>query len=224
MDRRTAIKWMLAALGGLQSAGLQAAGLPGAGVGSATISAGSVAGAASAADDAVSIGEPTGYGKDPDLLRSYQPGELWPLVMSPQQRSACRVLADFILPAEGAAPSASALGVHDFLNEWVSAPYEPCRADADIILGGLDALAASAQSEYGQALTALSGDRLGQLCRSMAEPGAHADFFARFRKLVTIGYFTTAPGMEALGYVGNRPLASFEGPPVEALRKAGVKV
>jgi len=128
--------------------------------------------------------------------------------------------------------------VHDFIDEWVSAPYEPCRKDSVIILAGLDRLSEDAQTRFGEALSELSGDRVEPLCRALADMGevlgpdvkqdtehtTTTGFFSRFRKLVTIGYFTTPVGMQDLGYVGNRPLISYDGPPAEALRKAGVKL
>ena len=41
------------------------------------------------------------------------------------------------------------------------------------------------------------------------------------RNLVAAGFFTTPAGMKDLGYVGNVPLARFEGPPPELVRKVG---
>ena len=49
-----------------------------------------------------------------------------------------------------------------------------------------------------------------------------ATFFKRFRDLTAGGYFTTPEGSKALGYVGNMPSATFEGPPVEALKHVGL--
>ena len=49
-----------------------------------------------------------------------------------------------------------------------------------------------------------------------------AKFFNYFPNLASGGFYTTPEGMKDLKYVGNVPLASFEGPPPEALRKAGL--
>ncbi|HEY5759481.1 MAG TPA: gluconate 2-dehydrogenase subunit 3 family protein, partial [Steroidobacter sp.] len=98
VDRRTALKWVLAASAALQ--------LP--------------AGAALAQDTAKSV---TGYGKDPNLLKIHQIGELWPLTLNEQQRATATMLSDLIIPADDESPSASKLGVIDFIDEWISAPY-----------------------------------------------------------------------------------------------------
>ena len=49
-----------------------------------------------------------------------------------------------------------------------------------------------------------------------------AAFFKRFRDLTAGGYYTTPEGMKAIGYVGNVPSGSFEGPPIEALKHVGL--
>ncbi|HET7062787.1 MAG TPA: gluconate 2-dehydrogenase subunit 3 family protein, partial [Rudaea sp.] len=47
-------------------------------------------------------------------------------------------------------------------------------------------------------------------------------FFARYRDLTAGGFYTTPAGRKDLQYVGNMPLERFDGPPLEALRKAGL--
>ena len=63
-----------------------------------------------------------GYGPDPDLLKDYKPGDLWPLTFTDTQRATAAALCDVIIPADAKSPSASSLGVHDFIDEWISAP------------------------------------------------------------------------------------------------------
>ncbi|MCB1685334.1 MAG: gluconate 2-dehydrogenase subunit 3 family protein [Pseudomonadales bacterium] len=222
MDRRSAVKWMLVAFGSLHGApGALAGGSVAERTNPATVAP------AAAIESAATL---QGYGKDPDLLRSYVPGELWPLTFTRTQRAGARWLAEQILPAAGSAPGAGTLGVHDFIDEWVSAPYDPCRADRAVVLEGLDWLDTASRARHGhpvEELPADSGRAVMELLadsRRAALDGAPAGFFGRYRKLVAIGYFTTPPGMQDLGYVGNRPTDSFEGPPDAALRKAGVKV
>lgn len=214
MDRRSAVKWMLVAFGSLHGA-------PAASANPAPVAPGP------GADSATAI---QGYGKDPDLLRVYQPGELWPLTFTRAQRGSARWLADQILPAAGSAPAAGTLSVHDFIDEWVSAPYAPCRADRGVILEGLDWLDSHSRAVHARPVGELpreSGQALMDLLADSGQgvvSGAPEGFFGRFRKLVAIGYFTTPVGMQDLGYVGNRPTDSFDGPPEAALRGAGVKV
>jgi hypothetical protein len=110
MDRRTPLKWVLAAstAGPLLRPG---------GVGAFSASK-------------------LGYGSDPDLSLNYHAGELWPLTLTPAQRRLAATLSDLIIPADDRSPSASAAGVVDFIDEWVSAPYPDCLRDRGIVLGG----------------------------------------------------------------------------------------
>jgi hypothetical protein len=49
-----------------------------------------------------------------------------------------------------------------------------------------------------------------------------AQFFARFRDLTAGGFYTTPEGMKDVGYVGNVPLATFDGPPKDLIEKLGL--
>lgn len=116
MDRRTTIKWMLAA----------SASMP--------ILKHAEVYAAQSAKATPAVAKP--YGTDPNLTRVYKPGDLWPLTFTPEQRVTATALCDLIIPADATSPSASAVGVIDFMDEWVSAPYEAQRADRTIVLEG----------------------------------------------------------------------------------------
>src|SRR5579863_171462 len=110
MDRREAIKWMLAASATL--AVFDPRRLP----------AGS---------------SMSGYGTDPNLMEVYKPGELWPLTFTKEQHRTVAALCDVILPADHKSPSASQLKVPDFIDEWISAPYPKQQEDKPRILQGL---------------------------------------------------------------------------------------
>ena len=111
MDRRTSIKWMLAA----------SAAMPlmrqGAFAQSTTVLA------QPKTKDPGSVHYENGYGTDPDLIKSYRPGDVWPLTFTAAQRRTAAVLCDLIIPEDAVSPSASSVGVVDFLDEWVSSPY-----------------------------------------------------------------------------------------------------
>src|SRR6185312_8841237 len=91
--------------------------------------------------------EPTmrGYGPDPDLIKAYGKGAFWPLTLNAQQRQLATALSDLIIPADEHSPSASAVGVVDFLDEWISAPYPQQREDRETVLKGFAWLDAEAQ-------------------------------------------------------------------------------
>jgi hypothetical protein len=207
MDRRAAIKWMLsaaAALGLGDASALSA--LPGARPPSGR-----------------------GYGPDPDLTRDYKPGDLWPLTLTAAQRRTAQALCDVIAPADDRSPRASSLGVHDFIDEWISSPYPGQADDRRIILDGLAWIEAEARGVGGADFSDLAAAQQAQICDAICDPegadSAHrpwVPFFKRYRDLTIGAYYTTPEGMRDLGYVGNVPLGRYEGPPPEVLRQLGL--
>ncbi|HEY4989347.1 MAG TPA: gluconate 2-dehydrogenase subunit 3 family protein [Opitutaceae bacterium] len=209
MDRRLAIKWMLAAGAGAMLSGPLSFGAPGEGPPMAP-------GA-------------KGYGTDPNLVKPYKLGDYWPLTFTDAQRRTAAALCDVILPAEGDVPAASGVAVQDFIDEWVSAPYPGNVADRKVILDGMAWMEAESVTRFGKAFTEASDAERLALCEAMApeaEKGspleAPSRFFKRFRNLTSAGFFTTPIGMKDLGYVGNIPLATFDGPPADLVAKLGL--
>jgi len=205
MDRRVAIKWMLTVVGSVAL----------------------LDGDAFAQAPASSRG--AGYGVDPDLLKSYRPGELWPLALNAAQRRSAAVLCDVIIPAEGDAPSASALHVHDFINEWISAPYPAHQRDRMSIVDGLTWMDEESTRRFGKPFHLVTPSQRHAICDDICyEPKAKpelrsaAAFFRRYRDLTAGGFYTTPVGMKDLGYVGNVALPAFAGPPDEVKAKLGV--
>ena len=152
-----------------------------------------------------------GYGTDPKLVKP-EPAP-WPRLMTAEQLQVAAVLSDFILPASAGAPSASSLGVPDFLNEWFSAPYPDQVKDKAILLDGLEALRLRAQTRHSADFLALSADqRLGMLKSLTVAKGDERTFFRRFRSLVVGAYYTTEVGFRDIGYIGNVARARDPGP------------
>jgi hypothetical protein len=165
-----------------------------------------------------------GYGQDPKLLETYKPGDLWPLTFTKDQRRSASVLCDVIIPADEKSPSASQLGVHDFIDEWISAPYPRQQEDRKIIVDGLSWLNGESKKRFKKAFVDLSDDEWRQICDEIcfevkAKPAMKkpAQFFARFRDLTAGGFYTTPEGMKDIQYLGNVPLTKFDGPPPEVL-------
>lgn len=160
---------------------------------------------------------------DPDLLAPIVP---WDLVLGEEELAALASLCDVILPADEHSPSASALGAHDFINEWVSAPYDGNERDLVLVRGGLVWLNSESGRRFGSRFSGLTDPQQMEICDEIcyaprAAPGleAAARFFDRVRDLTSTAFWTTEEGMADLGFVGNRPLASFEGPPLEVLQR-----
>jgi hypothetical protein len=211
MDRRTTIKWMFAA----------AAAAP-------SLKDVSFA----AAPDALArdvAADQAGYGTDPALLKEWKPGGPWPLTLSADARKTAGALCDLIIPADDVSPAASAVGVVDFVDEWISAPYPNQRGDREIILPGLAWIEAESRQRFGKGFAAASDAERAKIADDICSPQRAASgfqeaakFFAKFRDLTAGGFYTTPIGMKDIGYTGNVPLVSFDGPPLEALKKAGV--
>jgi Gluconate 2-dehydrogenase subunit 3 len=213
MDRRTTIKWVLTAAGVMAGPGPVVYGLEAVG------------------PRATRAPVRRGYGSDPDLSKVYEPGELWSLTLTGPQRDTARVLCDLIIPADPSSPSASEVGVVDFIDEWISAPYVQQRRDRVVVLNGLAWLDAEAASRYGpsSSFAAISLEERTAICDDVclvakAKPRfvQEAKFFARYRDLTAGGFYTTPQGRQDLRYVGNVPLPHFDGPPPEVLKKVGL--
>lgn len=213
MDRRTSIKWVLTASVSVPFLRELAFG----------------AEPAASATTAQSTAAIVGYGSDPNLLKIYKPGELWPLTFTSMQRRSATVLSDLIIPADDTSPSASAVGVVDFIDEWISAPYIVQQRDHKIVLEGLAWLEHESERRFSKLFASLEPAQLRNLCddiccaaKAKPEFVEGAKFFARYRDLTAGGFYTTPEGRKDLNYVGNLPLASFEGPPLDVLKKAGL--
>ncbi len=201
VDRRTAIKWVLAASAAMQLPSM------------------SLAATAPAA---------TGYGKDPDLLKIYKADSLWPLTLNKPQRATAAVLCDLIIPADETSPAASTVGVVDFIDEWISAPYEASQGDRPVIIEGLAWLDAESQRRFKKDFVSSSDAQRAAICDQISAANAPAElskavaFFTRYRALTAGGFYTTPLGMKDLNYVGNVALTKFDGPPAEVLKKLGL--
>jgi len=170
-----------------------------------------------------------GYGTDPKLNRIYKPGEVWPLTLPPFMRQAAAALCDVIIPADEHSPGASAVGVVDFIDEWISAPYEAQRADRKTVLEGLGWLEIESKARFKKFFVDLSPAQKAAICDDIcylprAKPAYQeaAKFFATFRDLTAGGFYTTPAGSKDIRYVGNVALERFDGPPAEVLRKVGL--
>jgi hypothetical protein len=165
-----------------------------------------------------------GYGQDPRLLEPYKPGDLWPLTFTKEQRRTVVALCDVIIPADEKSPSAGQVNVHDFIDEWISAPYPKQQGDRKVILDGLAWLDGESKKRFKKAFADLNEDQKHQICDDIcfeqkAKPTLNkaARFFARFRDLTAGGFYTTPEGMKDIQYVGNVPLTKWDGPPPEVL-------
>jgi hypothetical protein len=172
---------------------------------------------------------PKGYGTDPNLVDIHQPGDLWPLTFTAAQRKTATTVADLILPKDNFGPAASAVGVVEMVDEWISAPYPAQQADRPVIIEGLAWIETESTKRFAKLFPELSNEQKRAICDDIcfhatakAEFKKPSAFFSRFRSLCAGAYYGTPEGWQAIGYVGNVPLQSFDGPPPEVLEKLGV--
>jgi Gluconate 2-dehydrogenase subunit 3 len=167
-----------------------------------------------------------GYGNDPNLNKPFVP---WPLLLDSNRLQTIAMIADLILPASESSPAPSTLGVQDFLNEWVSAPYEEQMHDRALILQGLAWIDAESERRVKtRFLSADHGTRAAILADIAADslasgdPRAASEFFLKLRFLIVAAYYTTPEGWADIGYVGNVPLASY--PPITVEERSRLDV
>lgn len=213
VDRRTTIKWLAATMVAANSGCASSARSVGEEIPPRPASP--LLGAAKATDGIT-------IGTDPDLMNPVVP---WSRTMTDAQLQTSARLCDLILPADDQSPAASAVGVHEFVDEWVSAPYATQRSDRELILPGLEWLEQQSRDYFDLSFTEVSEDQAAELLDRIAWPDrltpeleGQGEFFDRFRSVAVGAYYTTTTGMQDIGYIGNVPIAGeYPGPSEEAL-------
>ncbi|MCB1123571.1 MAG: gluconate 2-dehydrogenase subunit 3 family protein, partial [Verrucomicrobiae bacterium] len=126
-------------------------------------------------------------------------------------------------------PSATEVNVPDFIDEWISAPYEQQMGDRETIIEGLAWIDRESQRRYGKDFHALKESEQTAICDlicympdALPEYKDGARFFSKMRSLTLGGYYTTDVGMKDAGYVGNYAMQTFDGPPPEVLKHLGI--
>lgn len=165
---------------------------------------------------------------DPDFSNPAAP---WDKPLDEAELATLAVLVDLILPADDLSPAASAIGVHDFLNEWAGAPYPENRADCETLRGGLAWLNTHAFKLHGKGFTGLGAAQQTAILDSICDPAKSAPelatgtrFFTRLRTLAVGGYYSHSSTWKSLGYVGNVAIAGpYPGVPAEVIRILGLE-
>ena len=163
---------------------------------------------------------------DPDMLAPVVP---WEMVLTDDEMRLVAALADVIIPADDRSPAASAVGVPEYINEFVSAPAH--KEQLTRLRGGLAWLNRTARERFeATGFPALTLAQQHEICDAISfEPDVTAElkpqarFFDEFRDMVSTGFWTSEDGMRDLGYVGNVPIPSFDGPPPQVLERLGLQ-
>ncbi|MDH3424917.1 MAG: gluconate 2-dehydrogenase subunit 3 family protein, partial [Gemmatimonadota bacterium] len=139
---------------------------------------------------------------DPDLVAPTVP---WARTLAESELAALAALCDVILPSDERSPAASEVGAHEFIDEWVSAPYPSNERDAVLIRGGLLWLDREAERRFGSSepdvalrFADLGPEQQHDICDDIcyeqdAGPGfeSAARFFDRVRYLTSTAFWTT---------------------------------
>jgi len=171
-----------------------------------------------------SFGAVPGIGTDPNLHKKEIP---WPRVLSPEEKRIVTAMGDLIVPADEFGPAASTVGVPDFIDEWVSAPYEAQQKDGKVIRDGLAWIDAEAKKRFKKGFADCAAADQTAIFDDIVKDNTDAhkkgfSFFKLLRDRVTGGYYSTPEGWKAIGYVGNTPMVEFPGPPPEVLKHLGL--
>ena len=171
--------------------------------------------------------EPRRTATDPDMLH---PEIFVKGVLSVAQLGIIAALADMILPADDRSPSASALRCHEYVDEYVSAPYKENQQARTLIEEGIEWLQDASRRRFGRQFSGLTDEQRrlisdGIKWQETAEVSDElgARFFALVRDLVATAFYTTEEGMADIGYVGNVPSVHFAGPSPEILQRLGLE-
>ena len=158
-----------------------------------------------------------GYGTDIDLMNPTVP---WPRTMTEAQLRTASALCDLIVPEDERSPAASAVGVPDFIDEWVSAPYPAQQSDRELILAGLEWLEQQSRDRFGSGFAEAGDRQQAELLDAYGFFGRppQQEFFERFRFITVGAFYTTEEGMKDVGYIGNMAIyGEYPGPSDEAM-------
>ena len=156
----------------------------------------------------------------PTAPRPYMPKQFtsdeWRLV---------RLLVNYVIPRDARSGSATDAGVPEFM-DFMLGENTGMRT---WMKNGLGWMNAECRTRFGKGFVSCSDAQRRELLDAIAfpkkapaelKPGV--DFFSNFRNLTASGFFSSRIGIADLGYIGNRPVAKWEGTPPEVMRKLGL--
>ena len=169
-----------------------------------------------------------GYGRYPDYDAIGETGP-WPKIVDDLTKRQLEKYADLILPASdgpyGPAPSPSEVGIADFFDDWISAPYPYMSDTRRIVTRGMVWLDAQARHDFGTDWLGTTDEQAKSLLDRMmrADPDTgpmthQRGMYDHLRKIIIGAYYTTPAGEADLGHVPPAPITGdYPGPTGEAL-------
>lgn len=136
-----------------------------------------------------------------------------------------RLLVNYVIPRDARSGSATDAGVPEFM-DFMLGEYANMRT---WMKNGLGWMNAECRRRFGKGFVSCTDaqrrevlDAIAFPKRAVAEMKPGVDFFNSFRNLTASGFWSSRIGIADLGYMGNRPVAKWEGTPAAVIRKMGL--
>ena len=149
-----------------------------------------------------------------------------PKVFTPAEWRTVRVLVDLVIPKDARSGSATDAKVPEFMDVFMQ-NRENMRT---WMRAGLTWLDEETQKRFSKTFVACDDaqrkavlDDIAWPRRARPEMQAGVRFFNNFRNFTASGFWSSKMGVDDLRYMGNRPVAQWNGCPAPALNKLGVK-
>jgi len=131
-----------------------------------------------------------------------------------------RVLVDYVIPRDARSGSATDAGVPEFM-DFMLGEYASMRT---WMKNGLGWMNAECRSRFGRGFVSCTDAQRREVLDAIAYPKKAAaamkpgvDFFNNLRNLTASGFWSSRIGVKDLGYIGNVPVAKWEGTPPQVL-------
>ena len=131
-----------------------------------------------------------------------------------------RVLVDYIIPRDARSGSATDAGVPEFM-DFMLGEYASMRT---WMKNGLGWMNAECRSRFGKGFVSCTDAQRREVLDAIAYPKQAAaamkpgvDFFNNLRNLTASGFWSSRIGVKDLGYIGNVPVAKWEGTPRQGM-------
>jgi gluconate 2-dehydrogenase gamma chain len=136
-----------------------------------------------------------------------------------------RLLVNYVIPRDARSGSATEAGVPQFM-DFMLGENAGMRT---WMKSGLGWMNAECRKRFDRGFVSCTDvqrrevlDAIAYPKRAAAEMKPGVDFFNSFRNLTASGFFSSRIGIADLGYIGNRPVAKWEGTPQAVIDKMGL--
>ena len=154
-----------------------------------------------------------------------QPAAYVPKQFTPDEWRLVRLLVNYVIPRDGRSGSATEAGVPEFM-DFILGEYASNRT---WMKDGLGWMNAECRRRFAKGFVSCTDvqrravlDAIAYPKKAAASVRAGVEFFNRFRNMTASGFYSSRVGVADLGYIGNRPVAKWEGTPPEVMKKLGL--